>query len=874
MKTTFSVLALILLTISSQNGYGQKLTDSGKRLYETARISDAGAPVIDGKEDDSAWDHVEWSGGFIEYKPDNNTPPGQETEFKITYDDKNLYAIVRCHDTAPDSIISRLSRRDGFVGDRINFMLGCYGDKRTAFIFTVTAAGVKGDEILTQDGQNVDDSWNPIWYADASIDEKGWVAELQVPFSQLRFGAADSQEWELMVVRKLLRTNEESNWQFVSLTSPGYVSEFGLLTGLDGIKQQKQLEIQPFVVGQYDTYEKEQGNPFRDGKDAMINVGLDAKIGVTNDLTLDLTVNPDFGQVDADPGAIALDGFQIFFEERRPFFVENKSIFDFGFSDGNDNVFYSRRIGRAPQGRAWPAEGGYVSTPLNSTILGAAKFSGKTRDGWSIGVLESVTANEYAEIESFGGRTKQIVEPLTNYFVGRLQKDFNNRNSFIGGILTSTNRRKTEELSFLSDNALTGGLDFNHLWNNRDYYVRGKFIGSLVKGSETAIRALQQSQTHRYDRVDAGHVEVDPTLTSLSGTGGNVEYGKANGAIRYKIGGFWRSPGLELNDIGFLRQADELRQYNQLELRTIKPGSFYREIKTTFKHFTTFDYDGNYNRFELTGENEISYTNNWTTTVGFGYKPRIFINTFLRGGPRWRFSDENFVFAFLGSDNTKKFSFVAGYIYSAAKQSNFKFRSTEIELNYQPLDALSMSLSLQYQDNPNRTQYVNTVDYGTEKRYILGKIENQSLNAALRINYSINPNMSIQYYGSPFYARGRFSDFNRVIDADQEDLDKRVSWYSDDQISLQDGVYSIDENRDGLTDYSYEDPNFSFVQFRSNLVARWEYIPGSELFLVWSQGGAGGTDIDQSIGTSIGNRLFEDRLDNTFLIKYTYRFRR
>ncbi len=486
-------------------------TSVAKRIYTTKLLPIENAITIDGVLNEEGWNTVSWDGDFTVFDPNNGETPSQRTLFKITYDAKFLYVGVRCYDSIPDKIERRLARRDNFSGDWIEINIDSYNDKRTGFSFNVSAAGVKGDEFISQNGNNWDSSWNPIWYTATNIDDEGWTAEMKIPFSQLKFGKEAEQSWGLQLNRRFFRAEERSLWQPILRDAPGWVSEFGILKGLINIQPQKQLEIQPFVVNQLDTYPAEVGNPFRDGNDFILNGGLDAKIGITNDLTLDLTVNPDFGQVDADPGAIALDGFQIFFEERRPFFIENKNIFDFEFANGNNNVFYSRRIGRNPQGAVNSPDAAFVDIPTNSTILGAAKFSGKTKNGWSLGLLESVTGNMYAEIENSNGeRSKELVEPLTNYIVGRAQKDFNKRNSYIGGIVTATNRNLPDNLDFLRQSAYSRGLDFKHNWKDRDYYVEGNIVGSHVIGSAEAIEQTQRSITHLFQRVDAGHVSVDP----------------------------------------------------------------------------------------------------------------------------------------------------------------------------------------------------------------------------------------------------------------------------------------------------------------------------------------------------------------------------
>jgi len=850
-------------------------TSLEKRTYTTQSIGTSESPKIDGVIDDPAWDLVEWTGDFVEFQPDNATEPTEETKMKIVYDAKNLYVAFRCYDKDPGGIVKRLSRRDGFDGDWVEINLDSYNDDRTGFSFTITAAGVKGDEFISNNS-DFDGSWNPIWYTKTQIDGEGWTAEMRIPLSQLRFGNQENQSWGLQATRRYFRNEERSTWQPLVPQPPGWVSEFGTLEGIKGLKPQKQLEIQPYGLAQTDAYEAEAGNPFRDGSDTRLTAGVDAKIGITNDLTLDVTINPDFGQVDADPGAINLDGFEIFFQERRPFFVENKNIFDYQISGNADNVFFSRRIGRSPQGSAFGPNVANVDQPDNTTILGAAKFSGKTKDGWSIGVLESITAEERADVIGDNGEEyEELVEPLTNYFVGRVQKDFNNNNSYVGGIFTNVVRQMDDNVGFLHTQAYTGGLDFRHNWKDRSYYIEGNFILSDVNGRPEAIAATQQSIVHLFQRVDASHLEVDPTRTSLTGTGGKLGFGKSGGGDwRYNAGVSWRSPELELNDIGFLRQADEIRQWANVTKQFNKPTSWYRRANVRVSQFTTFDFEGNYNRIQYDLKGFVNFKNNWFTDAGYFHKPRIYINTFLRGGPRWRFSQENGGFLFFGTDERKKLRMSAGMVFSQAAQDNFSFASYQGSIDYQPFNALSISIQPEYSKNPNRTQYVTQRDNNGTTRYILGKINQETISATIRLNYTINPNLTVQYYGQPFIARGRYSDFNFVNDPTAKNLDERITLYTSGQIELDSDTnfYMVDEETDGTSDYSFENPDFAFVQYRSNLVARWEYIPGSEIFLVWSQGIVGQGLANNDFGTLIDNQLFNQKPQNTFLIKATYRF--
>jgi len=872
----FRKMAMVLFLFLFQILIAQQKPEVLKKSYTTKALGAVESPVIDGLLNDKSWDIVEWTGDYIENQPDENTPPSEQTKFKIVYDKKFLYFAFRCYDKDPKGIVKRLSRRDGFEGDWVEINIDSYNDKRTGFSFTVSVSGVKGDEFISDNGNNWDGSWNPIWYMKTNIDDEGWTAEVKIPFSQLKFGDSKEQVWGLQSTRRYFRAEERSVWQRVPPDAPGWVSEFGELRGLIDLEPQKQLEIQPFVVTQMETYPKEPGNPFRDGQDFKLNGGLDAKIGITNDLTLDLTINPDFGQVEADPAAIALDGFQIFFEEKRPFFVENKNIFNYNFADGQDNLFYSRRIGRSPQAYPQLSDGEFADVPDNTSILGAAKFSGKTKNGWSIGILESVTNEAFAEVDSNGNRRKILVEPTTNYFVSRVQKDFNDRNSYIGGIFTATNRNlQGDELSFLHQSAYTGGIDFKHNWKDRKYYVTGSFVTSRVTGSKEAIAQTQQKLTHLFQRVDAGHVSVDENRTSLTGTGGKIEVGKGSvGNWRYYGLLLWRSPELELNDVGFLRQADEIREYAIVTHSTLKPFGKFRKIFTRFEQLSFHDFDGNFNRMQYTLTNNTNYKNNWNTNLQLQYKPRIFSNSMLQGGPRYRYSDDVFGYFNFNSDSRKKFRYYAGMYVSQEKEKSGFYTEFDAGIAFQPINAFTFSLSPNFVRNGNKTQYVTQTAFGNDTKYITANLDQRTLSMSVRLDYNINPNLTIQYYGQPFISRGRYNEFNAISNPTAKSYKDRIAVFNQKQLAFDSGLneYTFDENIDGTIDYTIRNPDFSVVQFRSNLVLRWEYIPGSEIFLVWSQGMNGLADPREDLFRGLDSQILDKKPENIFLIKATYRF--
>ncbi|WP_086477476.1 DUF5916 domain-containing protein [Arenibacter amylolyticus] len=853
-----------------------------KKTYTTQFIQDMPPPDIDGSLEESTWSLVPWEGNFVEQRPNENTAPDHQTQFKILYDKNFLYVGIRCYDSEPDKIEKRLSRRDGFEGDWIAIFIDSYFDKRTAFGFLVTAAGVKADLFNSNNGENEDPSWNPIWYTKTQIDSEGWTAEMKIPLSQLKFGKLQDQTWGLQVMRRLFREEERSVWQRLPQDSPGFVSEFGLLQGLKNLEPQKQLEIQPYAITKLENYEPEAGNPFLTGQDERFTVGLDAKIGVTNDLTLDLTINPDFGQVEADPSAIALDGFQIFFEEKRPFFIENKNIFDYrvspsqaGNTFGFDNVFYSRRIGRSPQGFPQTEAGEFVDQPDNTPILGAAKFSGKTKDGWSIGVLQSTTARKHATIDNHGERRKEIVEPLTNYFIGRLQKDFNDNNSYIGGIFTATNRETLgNPINFLHRSAYTGGFDFKYQWKQRSWYLAGDIIWSHVRGDTTAIIQTQKSITHLFQRVDAVHISLDPTKTSLSGTGGNLKLGKAgDGHWIFETGFTWRSPELELNDVGFQRQADDLRHYNWIGYRSLKPDNTFRKIGINYNHWSVWDFAGNHNLLQFNTNSWQHWKNNWFTNIGFNYEPIQFSNFALRGGPRLRLSPEISFSNGIESDGRKKVQLSLFHNGGKALDNSRNYYGLEFGFSYQPLNALRISAFPEYRTFNNKLQYISNIPTDAGTTYLNGTVEQKTLSMSLRLNYTINPNLSLQYWGQPFISNGRYSEFKEVIDPLAKSFNNRISSYQNNQISFENEVYGVDSNLDGNTDFTFNNPNFSVIQFRSNLVFRWEYIPGSELFFVWSQDVSRFGDPQSPLFNNLKDQLFNgEKPKNIFLLKATYRF--
>ncbi|MBT8219756.1 MAG: carbohydrate binding family 9 domain-containing protein, partial [Bacteroidia bacterium] len=818
---------------------------------------------IDGDLSDEAWSIVNWGGNFVQLEPIDGGIASQSTKFKIVYDEKFLYIAYRCYDNEPEKIEKRLSRRDGFEGDWIEINIDGYNDNQTAASFSITAAGVLGDEAVTQDGNNWDSNWNPIWYTATRIDDEGWTAEIKIPFSQIRFDKKDEQIWGLQFTRRHFRFNERSTWQYISRNSGRWVSGFGELRGIKNIKPQKQLEIQPYIVTLAETFEKEEGNPFRTGSNSEVNVGLDGKIGIGNNFALDFTFNPDFGQVEADPSVVVLDGFQVFFEERRPFFIENRDLFDFRISSSvagggydSDNIFYSRRIGGSPH--SYPSTNGFVNQPNLTSIVGATKFSGQTNQGLSVGILQSVTAEETAKISLNDEISKEVVEPLTSYTVARLKQNINEGKSSIGGMLTAVNRNLSDSGIEIHKSAYTGAFDFEHTWKDRNYYLRGNLLFSNVSGSKEAIQNTQRSFEHLFQRIDADHLEVDPNKTSLTGTGGTIQFGKSGGETWFfDTGVTWRSPELELNDVGFMRASDEITHFTWGQYRDIEPKGMFNNYRINYNHWLGWNTSGQNTNQEINVNAQGQLKNFWYIGFGNHIELKQLSATSLRGGPMIRESSGWGKWGFINSDQRKKLTFNLFFFhFTPFQKSEVNNGSISLRMRYQPTNTFNISLGPRYNQYKRTIQYVTNIERSADPadtRYITASIDQKTFNMSLRMNYTISPNFTIQYWGQPFISKAQYSDFKYITNSLANNYEERYEVLDGTQISYESASsqYHVDEDMDGNVDYSIGNPDFNFIQFRSNLVARWEYVPGSELFLVWSQGLTNSGDPTESLIPSL-----------------------
>jgi hypothetical protein len=840
------------------------------RSYTTTRLTTA-KPIIDGILNDACWKTGEWAGEFTQWIPTEGAKPSQPTEFKILYDDKNLYVAMRGIDKEPKLISRKGGRRDELIGDAMGVTFDSYHDQRTGFEFSVTAAGQKIDLIATNPFE-FDFNWNAVWYVKTGLEDSAWVAEYEIPLSQLRYSNEPDQVWGMHVWRWIDRLSEESDWELQSMTSPGFLYSFGELHGIKDLVKSRRIEIMPYTVGKFKTFEKQPGNPYaEDGHSFLGSVGLDAKIGLSSNFTADLTVNPDFGQVESDPSVMNLTAFETFYEEKRPFFLEGKNIFKFEL--GDDNVFYTRRIGHAPDYRPELNENEYLKYPDNTSILSAVKVSGKSAKGLSVGVLQSMTANETALLYSGGKEQNISVEPLTSYTVGRVQQDFNKGTSTLGGIFTSTNRFINEPAldSLNNRNAFTAGFDLLHQWHDKEFYLDAKLIASSINGSTDAISNLQLSSARYYQRPDATHLKYDPLLTSLNGQGGRLKIGKGSkGLWRYSAEMNWKSPGLDLNDIGYMRMADFVSEENELSYFVNKPVSIFRTYNIELQQTNNWDYAMNYLNSEFDLEGSMEFLNRWKISPEISYQNESLDTRLLRGGSAILLPSEWDGSLSINSDISKKVFGSISATHEAASEDNFRNSSIEAGLTVIPFNVLKLSVSLHYSENTDELQYVETKVLPQSSKYIMGLINQNTLGATFRIDYNITPELSLQYYGSPFASVGKYSELKEITNPKADIYTDRFS-ILETTYSESDNAYHVAAKGDE-PEYSIANPDFTFSQFRSNLVFRWEYRPGSQLYFVWANEQ---TFNENGKSTSVGDamrHLGDVYPNNIFQIKLSYWF--
>ena len=785
-------------------------TESAHRVATAVRIKGT-PPQLDGVLDDGIWKTAPLHEGFRQRDPDEGKPASQRTTFQVAYDDEAVYFGVMCYDTEPNKIVSRLVRRDDYVeADKIQILLDPHYNRQRAFSFTIYPSGSVIDGITEGGGwRGWNNAWDGVWDAKTRIHENGWAVECKIPFYMFRFSPKDKYTWGLQVEREISRRKERAHWRLIKKGEAGWLSHFGDLVGIENIQPSRHLEFIPYAMGRT-TLNRE--------TDLWGSIGSDVQYGITTGTTLNATINPDFGQVEADPATLNLSAYEEFFEERRPFFVKGSSIFNFG--EGENQFFYSRRIGRQPRLFETPEDATELSRPEATTILGAAKIVGRTNSNTSFGIMEAVTAPEYVQIKEKGKDRDHLAEPLTNYFVGRVTQDILEGNSRIGLITTSVNRQA-------SNAAYVGGLD----WDLRFAKERYKISGMLAA-----------SQTGKLESRKSGYLA-------------HIEFDKQGGWWRLDTDFNVRSPGLDINDIGYTQRGDMMRWFYDLMFKKEQPFSIFREVTLGLYGWREWNYDGvSIGRYsEIWTDGKLK--NYWEYNLWVGRNLESFRDEDVRrGGTLIKNPAGWWIFTQLRTDSRKMLQLELNPIFAWDDDTKSSEKEVNLRLNIRPVSNVELSIGPMYRYRIYDAQWVELVEENVgghiKKHYVYGELTAQTLDFTTRANISFTPTLSLQFYVQPFITIGDYTNFKELIEPK----------------SYQFKPYPLKRN-----------PDFHMRSLRGNTVLRWEFRPGSTLFLVWSQSreialeDVGEADLEFRPVHRLRNS-FTDPGKNIFLIKCRYWF--
>jgi len=849
----------------------------------TAAAARRTGPVqIDGRLDEAAWQAATPVTEFIQFDPNEGQPTSERTEARILIDDVAVYVGMRLFDSEPSRIQSQLARRDESIeGDLIEVTFDSYHDHLSAFIFRLSPAGARRDAAVSANG-NQDNSWDAVWESGATVDSLGWTAELRIPLSQLRYDPRQAV-WGLQLARKIARKAEVSFFAFAPKTEQQGVNRYGHLTGLGTLPSPRRLELVPYALAKNENPGIARNDPLRERNNIVPGVGLDLKYGITSNFTLDATFNPDFGQVEVDPAVVNLSAFETFFPERRPFFVEGASIFTFGGMRSQNrsnsyNFLHTRRIGRQPQRFLDGSSFTFVDAPLETTIAAATKLTGRTPGGWSIGVLDAYTMKEEARfLDAASAEGRATVEPAANYFVGRVKRELREGNTTVGVAATAVNR-------FLGDTALNpifrraayvGGFDWNHAWSNRRWAFDGAFALTHNMGSAQSIDALQLSSARYLQRPDRETFRRDSTKTSLTGYVAELTFAKLSG-LHWKGTVSYQefSPLFEPNEAGFLGSTDMRSVTPLIYYDENRPGKYLRGWEQYLFWNPSWNFDGDLTFNGVGTITTAELPNFWNIFLRLDWRPPAFDGFLTRGGPVARVVTQHGAQLEINTDRRKAYTFgIFGSRYYNAAGGYTNQLSPRATLR--PSTALRFTLQPTYTRNKSIGQFVTSVvdplatdTYGT--RYVFATIEQHQLALVTRVDWTFTPQLSFQLFAQPLLAAADFQDYKEF--ARPREFAFEVYGRDAGTISRDaEGVYTVDPDGAGAAPtFTFDDRDFNRRSLRGSAVLRWEYRPGSALFLVWQQNrfesiGSGDFELGRDF-----NELWGVPPENVFVLKGTW----
>jgi hypothetical protein len=848
---------------------------------------------LDGHLEEADWAAAVAATDFTQQRPDEGKPASERTEVRFLYDADALYIGARMYDSrGAAGVTSRLVRRDQAAqSDALRIDFDPYRDRLSSVQFTVNPAGWRAD------AAGNDFSWDPVWEAATQVDSLGWTAEIRIPFSQLRFSRDSVQAWGLNLTRVVERKQEWAMWSFWRQNEPGGPAFFGELAGLRLRAQPRHVELLPYAVARNERLSSgDPQSPFYDPNASGFRFGGDLKYLATSSLTLSATVNPDFGQVEVDPAVVNLSAFESFFAERRPFFVEGADLFRFGQPGCNINcsvglsLFYSRRIGRRPQGESLAhAAGQYTDIPENAAILGAAKLTGRTAGGYTVGLLNAVTRREVAEVEKKDGtRLLQPVEPLTNSFVGRVRREMRGGNLVLGGIATAVNRDLggSNLSSVLPSSAQSGGVDVEYTWARRTYRLYAALSASHLAGDSAAVLRLQRSSARYLQRPDRDPAAnglfsyaYDPSATAFSGYGAIARMTKQGGSWTWDLNAASVSPGFETNDMGFQQTADWRWVNGTLGRRFTKPTRHYRTLSLSANAQQQWNYDGDPTVRDVLGLASVELLNYWTTTLIVSRGFSTLSDRLTRGGPVVGRPGSTAGLVSVGTDPRRPLVLRSSLNVSEGDDGGSSL-STGVNATVRAASNVLLTFGPSYSRTRSTDQYVAVVADPTAgtfygRRYVFAHLDQRQLSMTTRASVTFTPDLSLELFAQPLLASADYSGFREF--AAPRRREKLV--YGQDVGTLQETRtgqetrYVIDPDAAGpAKSFVLRNPDFNLRSLRGTGVLRWEWRPGSTAYLVWTQRRSGLARVgDFDFGRDRA-ALLDAPADNVFLLKVSYWF--
>jgi hypothetical protein len=898
-----SLAATLATALASAPLFAQATTKSQNDPRPTAQaVARQGSINIDGKLDEAGWAAATPIGDLTQSSPNEGRAATEKTEIRVLYDESAIYIGARMFDSqGKKGVKAVLTRRDqllndnNLTSDKISFVFDPFHDKNTRMWFEVNPLGVKGDHA------NGDASFDPVWDVATSIDDQGWTAEFRIPLSQLRFSRDSQQLWGMQVWRQIDRLNEFDMWAFWRSNEFGGPAYFGTLTGMTIQSQPRQIELVPYATSRATLDEPRSGDPYHDKREMLYRAGADLKLNVTSNLTLDATVNPDFGQVEVDPAVVNLSVFETTFSEKRPFFISNSQYFSSGgFSCyfcsnvSSLNLIYTRRIGRSPQlAGLVGSRAEFMDATDATTILGAAKVTGRTKSGLTVGLLDAVTNKETAtfRLTADGDDQKQEVEPLSNYFIGRLRKDFRGGSTRIGTIATMVNRRldNPDEVARLRNRANAFGFDIDHRWKQREYSFNFQSAITNIAGDTAAIRRAQESSARYYQRVgrdessdglfDTGY---DPSRTSLNGYGFYARVAKETGNWLAETTQNWRSPGFEANDMGVLNRTDYKWMLANVARQWTTPGSWYRFLWLSTGAQSQFNFEGDRTDGEIHSNVSATLKNFWNAGVFHIYHPTSIDERLTRSGPSVKHYGYNLYSVNINGDSRKRVVWGFNYNLSTPLDNDEGGRTAYYpSITIKPSSSTTVSLSPSWDHDFTAQQFVtsfadaNAVSGFGGRRYVFGKLEQKTFAVETRVNATFTPTLTLQLYAQPFLSSGHYTSFKEFAKAKSGDMTYFGKDNGSTVTTLTDAsgekIYRIDPDGTGpASTFDVGNPDFNFRSLRGTAVMRWEYRPGSTIFFVWTQQRDGFDAFGDFDFSRDRSALFKDRPTNVFQVKATY----